>query len=60
MVSDSCGHASNKKLAPLDIRVGEKGASAQKGTFNGSNNNVIGGLELREGCFQACKDHQVA
>ena len=60
MISDSCGHASDEKLAPLDVRAGGKSAGAWKGTFNCQDNDVMGGLELGEGCLQACENDKVA
>jgi hypothetical protein len=60
MVGDSCGHASNEKLAPLDVRVGGESTSAQKGAFDCRDNDVMGGLELGEGHLWACENDKVA
>jgi hypothetical protein len=60
MIGDSCGHTSNEKLAPLDVRVGEKSTGTQKGTFNCRDNDVMGRLELGEGHLQACENDKVA
>jgi hypothetical protein len=60
MIGDSYGHTSNKKLAPLDVRVGEESAGAWKGALNCQDNDMMGGLKLGEGCLWAHKNDKVA
>ena len=53
IIDDSSGNRIDEQLAPLDIRTGEKGNGAGKGTLDRGDDDVMGGSELSRGGLRA-------
>jgi hypothetical protein len=54
-LGDTSGNAVHENLAPLDVRVGGERGGGWQGGLDGPNDDVMGGLELGQGCLRAGK-----
>jgi hypothetical protein len=54
-LGDTSGNAVHKNLAPLDVRVGGERGGGWQGGLDGPDDDMMGGVELGQGCLWASK-----